>query len=59
MSREVLTDAEIRRAFELYRSGVKIEDIAARYYVSTRTLERMFARRKLRKSVGDKCQKMR
>ena len=53
MSREVLTELEIRQAFTLYKSGVKIEDIAARYYVSTRTLERMFSRRKLRKSVGD------
>ena len=59
MSREVLADSEIRQAFVLYKSGTKIEDIAARYYVSTRTLERMFARRKLRKSVGDKQEKKR
>ena len=59
MSREVLADSEIRQAFTLYKSCVKIEDIAAHYYVSTRTLERMFARRKLRKSVGDKQEKKR
>ena len=49
MSREVLTESQIRQAFVLYKSGAKIEDIADRYFVSTRTLARMFSRRKLRK----------
>lgn len=54
MSRESLTESQIRQAFALYKSGVKIDDIADRYYVSTRTLERMFARRRLRKGTGNK-----
>lgn len=57
MSREVLTEEDIQQAFREYCEGVSIYDVAKKYYVCTRTLERMFSRRKLRKSVGDKKRK--
>lgn len=54
-TREVLTEEQIREAFELFCSGEKIQDVADKYYICTRTLERMFSRRKLRKmSVTNK-----
>lgn len=53
-SREALNETQIREAFDEYCSGVNINKLAARYHVCRRTLERMFARRNLRKSVGKK-----
>ena len=57
MSREVLTEQDIQQAFKEYCEGASIHDVAQKYYVCTRTLERMFSRRKLRKSVGYKSPK--
>lgn len=48
-SRECLSDKQIREAFRLWCSGVKILDIADKYYVCEQTLYRAFKRRKLHK----------
>lgn len=55
-SRECLSEEQIREAFKRWCDGGNICDIAAEYYVCTRTLQRMFNRRKLYKqNSGSKC----
>ena len=55
--KECLTDEQIRAAYERWRSGERLCDIAASMYVCEQTLFRSFKRRKLRKprraSVSD------
>lgn len=53
-SRESLSEEQIQEAFRRYCSGENICDIADGYFVCTRTLERMFKRRKLYKSKSSK-----
>lgn len=54
--RECLTEQQVRQAFREYKNGKSIDEVADKYFVSTRTLQRMFQRRKLHKSSrGSKC----
>ena len=47
MSRECLTEWQIRAAWAEYKAGADIEDIARRYYVCAKTLYRAFKCRRL------------
>lgn len=67
MSREVLSEEKIQEAFEDYKSGVDIDEVARKNAVDTRSLYRYFARRGLKKhklakvpnkSVSDKQKKL-
>lgn len=49
MSREVLDETTIRKAFEEYKSGVDIEEVACKNAVEVRSLYRYFAKRGLKK----------
>lgn len=54
--RECLSEQQIRQAFREYKNGKSIDEVAEKYYVSSRTLQRMFQRRKFRKKKsGAKC----
>lgn len=49
MAKELLTDEEITQAYDLWCMGYSQEEIAEFYGVSTRTIMRCFARRKMKK----------
>lgn len=53
-TRECLSEQQIADAFRRWCAGEDICDIAEQLYVCTRTLERMFSRRGMRKPRNSK-----
>lgn len=55
MSREALSEEKIKVAFEDYKNGDDLNEVADRNGVSARSLQRYFSRRKLKKKRPRKC----